>query len=96
MTQEIHLSKVKATGTPTSHRAIMNDQDRHAQPHEHDLLTITEAAGILRTPKATLRYWRHLGAGPRSFRLGRRVLYRANDLHEWISAQHDNDGPNVA
>jgi excisionase family DNA binding protein len=96
MTQQIHLSQVKATGTPTSHGAIMNNQDQHARPHDHDLLTIDEAAGILRTPKTTLRYWRRLGTGPRSFRLGRRVLYRANDLHEWITARHDNDGPNVA
>jgi excisionase family DNA binding protein len=95
LTQQIHLSQVKATGTPTSHGAIMNNQNQHPQPHDHDLLTITEAADLIRTPKATLRYWRHLGTGPRSFRLGRRVLYRANDLHEWI-AQHDNDGPNVA
>src|SRR6478609_8225554 len=58
MTQQIHLSQVKATGTPTSHGAIMNNQDQHARPHDHDLLTIDEAAGILRTPKATLRYWR--------------------------------------
>ena len=61
-----------------------------------DLLTITEAAELLRTPVGTLRYWRHLGTGPRSFRLGRRVLYRANDLHEWITAQHDHDGPTAA
>jgi predicted DNA-binding transcriptional regulator AlpA len=39
-------------------------------------------------PVATLRYWRHLGTGPRSFRLGRRVLYRRDDLHAWIDAQH--------
>ena len=59
------------------------------QLHTTDLLTITEAAAILRTPVATLRYWRHLGTGPRSFRLGRRVLYRADDLHTWIQQQHD-------
>jgi hypothetical protein len=40
----------------------------------HELLTITEAADLVRSPIATLRYWRHLGAGPCSFRLGRRVL----------------------
>ena len=57
-----------------------------------DLLTITEAAEILRAPVATLRYWRHLGTGPRSFRLGRRVLYRRDDLHTWIDAQHDLAG----
>ena len=47
-----------------------------ATGREPDLLTITEAADLLRAPVATLRYWRHLGTGPRSFRLGRRVLYR--------------------
>src|SRR5207245_2614447 len=37
------------------------------QPTRHDptpeLLTITEAAELLRAPVATLRYWRHLGTG---------------------------------
>ena len=55
--------------------------------HEAELLTITEAADVLRAPVATLRYWRHLGTGPRSFRLGRRVLYRRDDLHDWIAQQ---------
>ncbi|SFF35108.1 helix-turn-helix transcriptional regulator [Blastococcus tunisiensis] len=57
--------------------------------HEPELLTITEAADVLRAPVATLRYWRHLGTGPNSFRLGRRVLYRRADLHTWIDAQAD-------
>jgi excisionase family DNA binding protein len=56
---------------------------------EPELLTITEAAELLRSPVATLRYWRHLGTGPRSFRLGRRVLYRRADLRTWIDAQAD-------
>ena len=55
--------------------------------HEPELLTITEAAELLRAPVATLRYWRHLGSGPRSFRLGRRVLYRQDDLQAWVEAQ---------
>jgi excisionase family DNA binding protein len=62
--------------------------DRPASP-EPELLTITEAAELLRAPVATLRYWRHLGTGPRSFRLGRRVLYRTEDVRTWIDAQHD-------
>jgi excisionase family DNA binding protein len=52
-----------------------------------DLLTITEAAALLRAPVATLRYWRHIGTGPHSFRLGRRVVYRRDDLHSWIDTQ---------
>ena len=55
---------------------------------DRELLTIAEAAELLRAPVATLRYWRHQGTGPRSFRLGRRVLYRRDDLHAWIDAQH--------
>jgi len=54
------------------------------------LLTLTEAAARLRAPVATLRYWRHLGIGPDSFRLGRRVMYRSDDLDRWITAQHDS------
>ena len=59
--------------------------------HPAELLTIAEAAQLLRAPVATLRYWRHLGTGPHSFRLGRRVLYRRDDLRAWIDARHDAD-----
>jgi excisionase family DNA binding protein len=54
-----------------------------------DLLTISEAAELLRAPVATLRYWRHLGTGPRCFRLGRRILYRRADLNAWVDARHE-------
>ncbi len=65
-------------------------RDHTAEPPS-ELLTIAEAAQLLRAPVATLRYWRHLGNGPHSFRLGRRVLYRRDDLHVWIDAQHRQD-----
>jgi excisionase family DNA binding protein len=64
--------------------------DATADPYT-DLLTIAEAAALLRAPVATLRYWRHLGTGPRSFRLGRRLLYRRDDLHDWIDARREQD-----
>ena len=41
-----------------------------------ELVTLAEAATFLRTPVATLRYWRHLGIGPDGFHLGRRVMYQ--------------------
>ena len=59
----------------------------HPARHEPERLPIPEAAELLRAPVATLRYWRHLGTGPRSFRLGRRVLYRSDDLRSWIERQ---------
>jgi excisionase family DNA binding protein len=71
----------------------MPDQPTSGEP---DLLTITEAAELLRAPVATLRYWRHLNTGPHSFRLGRRVLYRRDDLNAWIDAQDDQGGSRVS
>ena len=62
---------------------------------DQKLLTLTEAAAIVRAPVATLRYWRHLGTGPHSFRLGRRVLYRYADLIDWIDEQHDHNDPSA-
>jgi excisionase family DNA binding protein len=62
----------------------MPDRSPNRDP---ELLTIAEAAELLRAPVATLRYWRYQGTGPRSFRLGRRVLYRRDDLHNWIDHQ---------
>lgn len=56
------------------------------------LLTIDEAAALIRTPPATLRYWRHKGTGPKSCRLGRRVLYREADIAAWVADQFDQAG----
>lgn len=52
-----------------------------------NLLTTTEVADLARTSPETVRYWRHIGKGPRSFKLGRRVLYDEADVLAWIEAQ---------
>jgi len=51
------------------------------------LLTTDEVAAYFRTTAATCRYWRHVGRGPRSFRVGRRVLYRESDVRAFEAAQ---------
>ena len=57
-------------------------------PHANDeLLTIAEVADVVRVPVATLRYWRHLGTGPRSFRIGRSVRYWHTDVLHWLEEQ---------
>ncbi|HWM73712.1 MAG TPA: helix-turn-helix domain-containing protein [Nocardioides sp.] len=48
------------------------------------LLTIEEVSGMTRQPVGTLRYWRHLGVGPPSARIGRRVMYRESDVLAWL------------
>lgn len=40
---------------------------------------------------ATLRWWRYenKGRGPRSFKLGRRLVYRKCDVEAWLDAQYN-------
>jgi hypothetical protein len=64
-------------------------------PAGDELLTIGEVAAIVRAPLATLRYWRHLGTGPRSFRVGRGVRYWRHDVTDWLHQQSRDDGPRV-
>jgi alpha/beta superfamily hydrolase len=59
---------------------------------EHELLTITEAADLLRTPVATLRYWRNIGYGPGSFRIGRGVRYWRHEIFDWLNDLSGHDG----
>ncbi len=49
-------------------------------------LMTAEVAEELRTPLETVRYWRHVGKGPKSFKVGRRVLYAAEDVEAFIAA----------
>lgn len=51
------------------------------------LLTMPEVSERTRTPIDTLRYWRHLGTGPASFKVGRRVMYAEEDVNRWIEDQ---------
>lgn len=48
--------------------------------------TTDEVAELLRIPSETLRYWRHIGYGPKSFKMGRRVLYRDVDVEAFVEA----------
>ena len=69
----------------------MTDDD--ARTAAAELLTLAEAAAVLRTPVATLCYWRHLGVGPDGFRLGRRVVYRREDINRWLTEQQQDQSP---
>lgn len=52
---------------------------------DEPLLTTQELGTKLKTPAETLRYWRHVGKGPRSFKVGRRVLYAESDVMAWLA-----------
>jgi excisionase family DNA binding protein len=55
---------------------------------DQDFLTTAEVASLLRVPSETVRFWRHVGKGPRSFKIpgGRRVLYAREDVEAWLAA----------
>jgi hypothetical protein len=46
-------------------------------------LTTEDVALKYRTQPATVRYWRHIGYGPRGVRVGRRVLYPESEVERF-------------
>jgi DNA-binding transcriptional MerR regulator len=50
-----------------------------------ELLAAAEVAALTPAPQSTVRYWRHIGSVPASFRIGRRVVYRRDDVEQWLT-----------
>jgi hypothetical protein len=66
--------------TPNEYRPPIKNPD-------DEMLTLQEACRFLRVAEGTLRYWRHLGCGPHSFKIGRHVRYWRADLVLWLTEQ---------
>ena len=64
---------------------------RRTQQAGRRYLTTEEVADLCRAEAETVRYWRSIGRGPKSFRLpgSRRVLYAADDVEAFIAAARD-------
>jgi hypothetical protein len=82
-----------STPKPRDTDALLSPRLREAVDK---LVTLEEAAAALRTPVATLRYWRWQGTGPKSLKVGRRVLYRQSDLVAFIEQQASSTGGDAA
>lgn len=53
-----------------------------------EMLSTKQVAQQYGIYESTLRYYRHRGVGPASFRLGgRRVVYRRSAVEAWIADQ---------
>lgn len=57
-----------------------------------DYLTVQEVAALLRTSAETVRYWRHIGKGPTSFKVGRRVLFERAEVERFIEEARSAGG----
>jgi predicted DNA-binding transcriptional regulator AlpA len=53
------------------------------------LLDTDQLAEILPVTADILRYWRHIGKGPKSFKMGgKKVFYRQEDVDAWLEEQY--------
>lgn len=48
------------------------------------LWTAEDASAYLGVPVATLYRWRHLGIGPKAFRVGRYLRYDPDVIRQWL------------
>ena len=56
------------------------------------LLDTEELAAYLRTPKASIEYWRVTGTGPVFMRIGRKVFYSEADVLAWLESKKTSRG----
>jgi predicted DNA-binding transcriptional regulator AlpA len=52
------------------------------------ILRLEDIADRTGLPLATLRWYRHRGEGPPTFRLGRRVVGYEDEVDAWVAEQH--------
>jgi predicted DNA-binding transcriptional regulator AlpA len=58
-----------------------------------EILLLEEVSELTRIPVPSLRYYRHTGqGGPKSFKLGNRVVYKRADVLDWIESQYQAEG----
>lgn len=55
-------------------------------------LEADEVADLLKVKRQTLSAWRHYGKGPRSVKLGGRVVYLQTDLEGYFEEQRRKSG----
>ena len=57
--------------------------------NEAEIWFTAQVAECLKTPATTIRWWRHIGQGPKSFKLGaRKVAYLRRDVEAWLEEQY--------
>jgi DNA-binding transcriptional MerR regulator len=51
------------------------------------ILRTQEVSDLTGVSVDTLRYWRYRGIGPRSYKVGRRVVYDLAEVNRWLDEQ---------
>lgn len=71
------MAKTEIDSEPTS-------EVQRAEPELLDSLDLERLTG---TAASTWRYWAHIGTGPKSFKLGRRRVWRKAEVLRWLAEQ---------
>jgi excisionase family DNA binding protein len=56
------------------------------------LLSPDDLAAYLSVPLKTIYRWRYRGEGPASYRVGRHVRYKLEDVEAWLRARREQEG----
>ncbi|MDP8927466.1 MAG: helix-turn-helix domain-containing protein [Actinomycetota bacterium] len=54
------------------------------------LMTVEEVCEYLRMSRDTLYYARYQGRGPKGYRVGRRLLFKPEDVEAWLESRADD------
>lgn len=54
------------------------------------LLTVEDVAALVHTTPQAIHSQRHRGIGPRGVRIGKRVLFREEDVNAWLDGRAEH------
>lgn len=78
-----HRPAAARATSPTSSVPVLPTQ-RPSKPMDYsELWTIDDVANYLGVPKQTIYSWRHTGYGPKGFRVGKHLRWRAAVVIAW-------------
>jgi excisionase family DNA binding protein len=55
-----------------------------------ELLTVGDVAQLTRSTPAAIYQWRRRGTGPKGLRVGNKVLFRRQDIEEWLESRAES------
>ena len=81
----LSIAESLAREWPVSWQSAPARQEPTVPAPDSEIFTLAEVAQMTRQQPSTLWWWRALGqGGPKSFKLGRRVMYRRVDVEKWL------------
>lgn len=70
----------------------MNDEAHLSPQGLEPLLNINALADYLGIPVSTIYDWRTNGKGPRSYHLGKRIMFGITDIRAWMDTMREPAG----